>query len=256
MSEIDNRFNKTKKINIKHSKILLLLDNKRNVELLSRFLDTKYDCYAKFDQNINFDLILVDSFNYLSNFKLIKDFKKKQTPIFLPVILLHQREDTVDYTSKKMNIADEFILTPVKKDVLKIRIKRLLELRKLTKENYNLDNKYKTIFNNISEMTLVYKINFKNKEFHSFIDVNKKVIEITGYKKEELMQMSLPDLLNYERNAPFFNYYFNGLDGDNKVLVESQLITKDKKIINIEIKSKIFKLNEENLVLSEIRNIT
>jgi len=120
----------------------------------------------------------------------------------------------------------------------------------------NLDNKYKTIFNNISEMTLVYKINFKNKEFHSFIDVNKKVIEITGYKKEELMQMSLPDLLNYERNAPFFNYYFNGLDGDNKVLVESQLITKDKKIINIEIKSKIFKLNEENLVLSEIRNIT
>lgn len=243
------------KSNINNSKLLLLMDNKRNLDLLSKFLDSKYITYKDFNPEIKFDLILVDSFNYQAKFNLIKEIKKEQAPIFLPLILMHKKEDVVDFSGKMMNIADEFILTPVKKDVLKIRIKRLLETRELTKKSHHLDNKYKVIFDNLNEMVFLHKLDLENNKFYPPEDISKKLIEKTGYKKDELLKMEFPELLNNNLKSPFFNYYFKKLRQDNEVKIKTKLLKKDKKFLKVELESKIIEINKENLVLSILREI-
>lgn len=255
MSEFIINLDQIQKSNINNSKLLLLMDNKRNIDLLSRFLDSKYVSYKNFNPKIKFDLIIVDSFNYQAKFNLIKKIKKEQSPIFLPLILLHKKEDIVDFSSKMMNIADEFILTPVKKDVLKIRIKRLLETRKLTKKIYHLDSKYKVIFDNLNEMVFFHKLDLNSNKFYPPEDISRELIEKTGYQREELLNMELPELLNNRLKSPFFNYYFNKLKSENKVKINTKLIKKDKKIIAVQLESKIFDINEECLVLSVLREI-
>lgn len=255
MPEFVVNLDQINKLNINNSKLLLLMENKRNVDLLSRFLDSKYTSYKNFNPEIEFDLILVDSFNYQAKFNLIRKIKKEQSPIFLPLILLHKKEDVVDFSSKMMNIADEFILTPVKKDVLKIRIKRLLETRELTKRTYHLDNKYKVIFDNLNEMVFIHKLDLNSNKFYPPEDISRQLIEKTGYEREELLKMELPELLNNRLKSPFFNYYFNRLRSENEVKIKTNLIRKDKKILPVQLESKIIDINQESLVLSVLREI-
>lgn len=244
------------KFNINKSNILLLINNQRNVELLGRFLDNKYTTFAKYEDDIQFDLILVDNINYQSQFSLMKKMKNEQKPIFLPLILLHQREDAVDYTSKMMNIADEYILTPVKKDVLKNRIKGLLKTRQLTKESYYLNIKYLNIFNNINDMVFLHKIDLENKKLSNFIEINDKVVEKLGYNKEELLNMKPTNLVYHELRSPFFNYYLNKLKKKQEVLMSTKIIKKDDSLLKVELNSKIIDLDDEKVVLSVIRDIS
>ncbi len=95
---------KLEKNESKDSKILLCMNNNRNLDLLSRFLETNYLTYKNIDEDVEFDLILVDRKNYQLEFNKLKSLKKQQEPLFLPLILLHKMEDTVDYTVKMMNI--------------------------------------------------------------------------------------------------------------------------------------------------------
>lgn len=255
MPEFLINLDQIKKSNINNSKLLLLMENKRNLDLLSKFLDSKYRSYKKFDPEVEFDLIIADSFNYQAQFNLIKKIKKEQSPIFLPLILMYKKEDVVDFSSKMMNIADEFILTPVKKDVLKIRIKRLLETRKLTKKNFHLDNKYKVIFDNLNEMVFVHKLDLKNNKFYPPEDISRRLIEKTGYEKQELLEMELPELLNNHLKSPFYNYYFNQLRLNNEVKIKTKMLKKDKNFLPVQLESKIIDLNNESLVLSVFREI-
>ncbi len=240
---------------IKNSKILLLIKNTRNMDLLSKFLDKDYMTYQEFDPDINYDLILVDSYNYKTKFKLIEEFKKKQSPLFLPVILMHKREETVDYSSKMMNIANEYILTPVKKDVLKIRIKRMLKTRVLTKENFQNNNKYKKIFAQLDHMAFLNQVDLKSRKLYKFSDINKKVIEKTGYSKNELLNMKFTDIIDHNKQSPIFEYYLNKLIKENKVILQADLLKKDNDNITVEINSKIMVLKDEHHVLSILREL-
>ena len=249
------KYNSLKENKIKNSKILLLIKNTRNLDLLSKFLDKDYMTYQEYDPDINYDLILVDSYNYKAKFKLIEEVKKEQAPLFLPVILMHKREETVDYSSKMMNIANEYILTPVKKDVLKIRIKRMLKTRVLTKENFKNNNKYKVIFEQLNHMAFLNQVDLKSCKLYKFSEINKIVIEKTGYSKKELLNMKFTDIIDHNKQAPFFEYYLNKLSKENKVILQADLLKKDKNNIFVEINSKIIELKGENYVLSVLREI-
>jgi PAS domain S-box-containing protein len=252
MSVYSNTSNKNQ---IHNSKILLLINNKSNVNLLSKFLGNDYITYKEYNESIKYDMILIDTYNYKTNYKLIKQIKDMQNPLFLPVILMHKREDPVDYSSKMSNIADEHFLTPVKKDVLKTRIQRMLKTRELTKENYKMTNKYKKIFNNINDMVFLHRIDLENHLFYTFVEINQKVLDKTGYSKKELLDMKPIDLVPYKKSSPLFNYYFNKLSKNNEVIVETELIKKNGEIMNVEINSKIIELESKIMILSVLRDL-
>jgi len=251
---IKNNFYEQNNI-INNSKILLLLKNKKNAELLYRFLDANYVTYKDLKAEIDFDLILTDSHNYQSNFKKIEECKNKQSPIFLPVILLHKKDDIIDYTSKNINIADEFILTPVKKEVLKNRIKRLLKTRLLTQEVYNLENKFNKIFNNINKLIMIHKVDLEKEIFHNFIEVNDKVIDILGFGQDEILEMNLKDLISSEEESMFLNYYFNKLKKYKKVKLETKLLKKDGDLLNVQLHSKQLVLRGKKNILTSLEII-
>ncbi|MFO7814797.1 MAG: PAS domain S-box protein [Halanaerobiales bacterium] len=244
-------YNKNSKI--ENSKILLLLKNQKNTDLLSRFLDANYVTYKNFNEKINYDLILIDSYNYQTNFKDIEDCKKNQHPIFLPVILLYKNDDIIDYTSKNVNIADEYILTPVKKDVLKHRIKRLLKTRLLTKESYYLEDKVDKIFNNINDLVLICKVDLQKEIFHNFSEVNKIVIDELGYDQTDILKMSLNDLITHGDKSPFYKYYFNKLKKEREVILKTELLKDDGDLLPVQLNSKLIILNGEQNVLTVIR---
>lgn len=246
----DNFYDKNNKIN--NSKILLLLKNQKNAELLSRFLDANYVTYNDLNEEIDYDLILIDSYNYQTNFKNIEECKKEQYPIFLPVILLHKKDDIIDYTSKNINIADEYILTPVKKDVLKSRIKRLLKTRLLTKESYFLEEKFNKIFNNINDMVFIHKLDLQQETFNNFSEVNERAIDKLGYDKEEILEMSLKDLITHEDKSPFYKYFFNKLKKEREVISKTKLLKKDGQLLPVQLHSKLLVLRGEKTVLTEI----
>lgn len=256
MANFSNKSYYLNDLNISNAKILLLLNNKRNTELLGRFLGNKYTTYTKYDKNIKFDLIIVDNVNYQARFSLMKDLKKAQRPMLLPLIFLHKREDAIDHTSRMMNIADEYILTPVKKDVLKNRINRLLKTRQLSKNAYNLNDKYENIFNNINDMIFLHKIDLKDKKLLDFIEVNHKVIDKLGYQKEELLKMKLTDLVYHKLRSPFFNYYFNKLKKQKKVMINTKMIKANDESLKVEINSKILTLDKKEVVLSVVRDVS
>lgn len=246
----DNFYDKNKKIF--NSKILLLLKNQKNVELLSKFLDANYMTYKNFKEKIDYDLILIDSYNYQSNFKNIEDRKNDQHPIFLPVILLHKKDDIIDYTSKNVNIADEYILTPVKKDVLKSRIKRLLKTRLLTQETYYLEDKFNKIFNNINDMVLIHKIDLQQETFHKFSKVNEKVVEKLGYDEDELLEMSISELIPYKDKSPFYKYYFKKLGKKKEVILKTELLKKNGDLLPVQLFSKLLVLKGQKQILTVI----
>lgn len=246
----DNFYNKNNEIN--NSKILLLLKNKKNTELLSRFLDANYVTYKDLNEEIDYDLILVDSYNYQTKFKKIEEFKNKQHPIFLPVILLHKKDDIIDYTSKNINIADEYILTPIKKDVLKSRIKRLLKTRLLTQEASYLEDKFYKLFNNLNELVLIHDVDLQRGKFNNFTEVNDRVIDKLGYNKTQILEMSINDLI-VEQDKSFFNkYYFNKLEKEQEVLVETNILKRNGDLLPVQLYSKLLIINGEKSVLTTI----
>lgn len=237
---------------INNSKILLLLKNKKNADLLSRFLDANYITYKDLNEEIEYDLILIDSYNYQTKFKKIKECKNKQHPMFLPVILLHKKDDIIDYTSKNINVADEYILTPIKKDVLKSRIKRLLKTRLLTQDTYYLKDKLGKIFNNINELVLIHNVDLKRETFSNFSEVNDSVIDKLGYERDKILEMSINDLIT-EQDKNFFNkYYFNKLKKEQEVTLETKLLKEDGDLLPVQLHSKILIINGEKTILTTI----
>lgn len=254
MTEYDN-FNFYQKIKIENAKVLLLMQNNRNADLLSKFLDSNYITYNKLKDDIQFDLILADNYNYQVNYTTIKKLKDEQEPILLPVILLHKRDDVVDYTSKMINIIDEYVLTPVKKDVLKSRIKSLLKTRQLTKKSFYQNDKYQKIFNNINVMLLIHKVDFKNEDFYSFDEINNKVIEKLGYDENNILKMKLTDIINNDLKSPFYNYYFNKLKNNAKVSVLAEIKTNNGELFKVQLNSKILEINNEKIILTTLSEI-
>ncbi|MDZ7672788.1 MAG: hypothetical protein U5K53_08180 [Halanaerobiales bacterium] len=242
-------------IKIENAKILLLMENNRNADLLSKFLDSNHLTFNNIKENNKYDLILADNFNYQINYTKIKKLKDDQLPILLPVILLHKRDDVVDYTSKMINIIDEYVLTPVKKDVLRSRIRSLLKTRQLTIKSFHQNDKYQKIFNNINVMLLIHKIDFENKEFYNFDEYNNIVIKKLGYDKNNILKMKLTDIVNHNMKSPFYNYYFNKLASNGEVSVLTEIKTNDGKLLKAQLYSKILEINNEKVILTTLAEI-
>ena len=124
-------------------KIGLWISNPRNKELIFEWIGTKYDTmeikrYS--DINEDLDLIIVDGLMFKENRDRIKARKEVESPLFLPVLLITNREDIKFVTSQLWIVVDEIILTPIEKVELAARIEVLLRARKLSLQCYEMLN--------------------------------------------------------------------------------------------------------------------
>ncbi len=132
------------------STILLLVKNKENEELLSKFLSNYYKLIIPSTEEPgkslegDFDLCVLDVF-FLTNLSQILSARKlKNKSEYLPYLLISSKSDLKFSTPQLGKTIDEIIIAPVEKVELHTRIQVLLQMRKL---NRQLDevNKHLTV---------------------------------------------------------------------------------------------------------------
>ncbi len=122
-------------------KIGILVHNKNNKNLLFDLIGKKYELMEiKRDSDLyeDLDLIIVDGLNMNKFKEKIKSRKSAEAPVFLPVLLVTNRENVKYITSQLWIIIDELILTPIEKVELAARIEILLRARNLSTMCQNL----------------------------------------------------------------------------------------------------------------------
>ena len=116
-------------------RILIGLNNKANKNLIVNWIGLRYQLdimEQKEDLNKEFDLLIVDG-PVLEQLKdNIKARKGAETPVFLPVLLITNRDNVKFITKQLWVTVDEIILTPIEKLELSARIEILLRARRLS----------------------------------------------------------------------------------------------------------------------------
>jgi len=116
-------------------KIMLALQNDRNCELIKSELAEDYSVVTasrEKDFQKSFDLVIFD----LPTFKSFREFCgeriEAEKPLFLPVLLLINRERKEVIGQYLGTMVDDILMSPVKKFELKMRIQSLLRTRRFS----------------------------------------------------------------------------------------------------------------------------
>ena len=111
------------------------------------------------------------------------------------------------------------------------------------------EQKFKALFNNTNDPILIHDHGGK------FIEVNKTACKVLGYSKEDLMNLKPKDVAPpqiVERLPEFIKKLYE--KGYNTF--ESEFLTKDGRIIPVELNSRIFDYKEKQAVITITRDIT
>jgi len=119
-------------------------------------------------------------------------------------------------------------------------------LKELYAELQKSEERYRSLFEHASDAIYVLSIT------GDFKDVNESVCLLTGYSREELLQMNITSLVNVEllQNYPLV---YTGIEPGTSAIAERKIIRKDGRILDIEINVKKF-VDERILVIA--RDVT
>ncbi|OIJ20700.1 hypothetical protein BKP45_08635 [Anaerobacillus alkalidiazotrophicus] len=116
------------------------------------------------------------------------------------------------------------------------------------------EKKYRTLFENASDITVLFDIS-GNSTPSKFIDVNHMAIQKLGYSLDEFRLMSPLDITPIERINTVPDR-MKQIFEKGHVVFEGQWITKNKEIIDFEFNASLITLNDKNVILSIARDIT
>lgn len=111
--------------------------------------------------------------------------------------------------------------------------------------------KYEMLFNNLNDAVFLRSFNNKN----SFIEVNDIASKILCYTKEELLTIQ-PKVIFNKEGVKLLDRIDNELRHSNQFIYETEMFTKDKRSIMVEINSHLFEFKGKKLVLLIARDIT
>ncbi len=130
---------------------------------------------------------------------------------------------------------------------LEIKVEeRSARLTELNAELQKSEERYRSLFEHASDA--IYVLNATG----DFITVNDSVCNMTGYSRDELLQMNITSLLSAEllRNYPLI---FTDIKPGKSTIAERKIITKSGSILDVEINIKKF-VDERTLVVA--RDVT
>jgi len=132
--------------------------------------------------------------------------------------------------------------------------KRKSRSQNLLEVLHESEEKFRKIFHNSVDTILVQEMQ-ENGTPGKIIEVNDTASEVWGYSREEFLNMNILEL-EPEGNAKGLEYLGALLKKNRHLTFERTGITKNQKILNVEINAHIITLNGKNVMLSIVRNIT
>jgi diguanylate cyclase (GGDEF)-like protein/PAS domain S-box-containing protein len=170
------------------------------------------------------DLVILDiMMPGMNGFELCKIIKEDKASSFTPVIILSSLEDHESRVKGLDAGADEFIIKPVDRFELNMRVKTLLKIKELYDKLETSEKLFKTVFNNLSSGINLIDTDGKR------IEVNDTSASLLGYSKKELLTNidNPPYLLKNKEKQSYEKIvdYFNNKDG--YVQIEDEMMRKD-----------------------------
>jgi PAS domain S-box-containing protein len=120
-----------------------------------------------------------------------------------------------------------------------------------SKENSGIasESKFKTLFDHSSDE--IYVIDFEE----NFIEVNKVICDVLGYRRDELLRMQVKDI-KPDKYGDIVESLLEKLKKDGSLVFESEHISKEGKKIPVEIKSRIINYGSGTAIMSIARDIS
>lgn len=122
-------------------KLMLFITHPKNSRLLAELMEKRYqllfpDDFPDKEGGISeaFDLCIVDGIALKQNRQKLKARRESEKPVFLPILLLTNRESVNRLTANLWQIVDDVLVTPIEKRELLARVETILRSRRLSLE--------------------------------------------------------------------------------------------------------------------------
>ena len=163
------------------------------------------------------------------------------------------RIETIRINKSGEPIEVKIIASPIKKNNKVIGIYTVwVDLSKLKKTEKNLkksEERYKSIFEGSRDAILIADENSR------FVEVNQAACELTGYSREELLNMRIPDLHD-EVDLHAYKKYFHQIMKGKSILSEAKILRKDGTKVDTEFSNKRILIDGIPYMHTAARDIT
>jgi len=112
-------------------RILVMLSNAQNERLLAEALAPRYEIVREPTAD-GLDLCIVDGVVLHRQWEAIRALRRREEPVFLPVLLATERRDIGLLTRALWRVVDDVIVRPIEKAELRARLETLLRARRLS----------------------------------------------------------------------------------------------------------------------------
>lgn len=157
------------------------------------------------------------------------------------------RAELVAHSVRK-DAADEIQLKQTENTQLLSEILRRMHAEEAVRQN---EEKYRTLFNGLSDWILVYHLDTENKP-GKFVEVNDRALEQLGYSREELLEMTILDLVH----EAAFDALLRDLPSKERLIFECLQCSKGKMWIPTEISASLFSLGGKPTVQCICRDLS
>lgn len=213
-------------------KVLIVDDAPVTLIVLRRYLEDTYEVVQASDASEALavmekdmpDLIILDiMMPGMNGFELCQIIKSNKKSSFTPVIILSSLEDHDSRVKGLEAGADEFIIKPVDRFELNMRVKTLLKIKELYDKLEESEKLFKGVFNNLSSGINLLDIDGNR------IEMNDAALSLLGYSRDELKVkiQNKPRLIkgDDQRYIDYFNQLVSG--EKQEIQTEDEIIRKD-----------------------------
>jgi PAS domain S-box-containing protein len=132
-------------------------------------------------------------------------------------------------------------------------IREVTRQKKIENELKSSEERFRLLVQNINDGIIVNDVSSESTGLIQ--EVNDRICEILGYTSEELLHMSVKELVAPQQRG-IVAYVTGGIFSRKQTMFETEFIRKDRQIIPVEISARFFELQGRPSVLAIVRDIT
>lgn len=189
--------------------ILLAIENDRDRDLLETWFDEAGDFstvtrFEAIEDGHQFDLAVVDGPSFKRNAPRLERSKAAANPVFLPVLLVHAGDRSVDSVTSH-DAVDDVIRTPIMKVALGNRVRNLLERRRLSRELFERfersEERFRRIFESSNDAIFVV-----DPDDDRLVECNPAACALVGYDRDDLLDVTPSEDLHPDDSSTYRDF--------------------------------------------------